>query len=130
MRSSFLVNLQAYSQQLYYQMNSFTGIFYSILSPPILPPCIDLSPPPSPSNFEEPSPMFSTPVGNPVGRDGLKGGGGAWTVCWFKGVGGLGKKEWGRGCFWGRRGGWYPNAHYDKWLIWQLCSGHFIWFMK
>ena len=47
------------------QINSFTGIFNCILSPPMLPQCIDLSPPPS--NFEEP-PMFSTPVGNPENK--------------------------------------------------------------
>ena len=35
-----------------------------------------------------------------------KGGGGAWTVCWFKE--GLGKKE-GGGAFDGG-GGWYHNA--------------------
>ena len=39
--------LQDYSQQLYYQMNSFTDIFDSILSSPMLTPCFDLrlSPP-------------------------------------------------------------------------------------
>ena len=31
--SKFVVGLQAYRQQLYYQMNSFTGIFDSILNP-------------------------------------------------------------------------------------------------
>ena len=36
--------LHAYSRQLYYQMNSFKGIFRQLLSPPMLPPCIDLSP--------------------------------------------------------------------------------------
>ena len=35
-------------------------------------------------------------------------GGGAWTVCQFKGGGGLGKKE---GVVFLRRG-WYPSAHY------------------
>ena len=43
---SKFAGLQAESRQLYYQMNSFTGIFDSILSPPLLPPCIDVSPPP------------------------------------------------------------------------------------
>ena len=33
--------LQAYSRQLYYQMNSFTGIFQQHFK---LPPCFDLSP--------------------------------------------------------------------------------------
>ena len=39
--------LQAYSLQLYYQMNSFTGIFRQHFKPssPMLAPCIDLSPP-------------------------------------------------------------------------------------
>ena len=55
---------QNYSQQLYYQMNSFTGIFQQHFKPLKLPPCIDLSPPKP--IFEEPPPMFSTPVGNPV----------------------------------------------------------------
>ena len=37
-----LAGLQAYSQQLYYQMN-FTGIFQQHLKTPHAPPCIDLS---------------------------------------------------------------------------------------
>ena len=46
--------LQAYGWQLYYQMNSSTGIFQQHFKPPMLPLCIDLSP--LPSNFEEPPP--------------------------------------------------------------------------
>ena len=63
-RSSFLVNLQIYSWHLYYQMNSFTVIFRLHLMPPPCSPMYWLKP--SPSNFEEPSPLFSTPVGNPA----------------------------------------------------------------
>ena len=64
---SKFAGLQAYSRQLYYQMNSFTGIFRQHFKPPMLPPCIDLSPPPSRQILKSPSsPMFSTPVGNPV----------------------------------------------------------------
>ena len=47
-RSSFFskfAGLQAYSQQVYYKMNSITDIFDSILNSPMLPPCFDLSPP-------------------------------------------------------------------------------------
>ena len=54
---SKLAVLQAYSRQLYYRMNSFTGFFGKHFSPP--PSCCPhvLSPPrPPPSNFEEPSP--------------------------------------------------------------------------
>ena len=52
-----------YSQQLYYQMNSVTGIFWQHFKPPSHASSMYwLNPPPS--NFEEP-PMFSTPVGNP-----------------------------------------------------------------
>ena len=39
---SKFAGLQAYSRQLYYQVNSFTGIFQQHLLPPMLPPCIDL----------------------------------------------------------------------------------------
>ena len=56
--------LQTYSQELYYQMNSFMGIFRQHFKPPMLPPFIDLSPPPI--KIEGGSSMFSTPVGNPV----------------------------------------------------------------
>ena len=42
------------------------------------------------------------------GGNCLKRGGGAWTVCRFRGSGGVGKKE-EDGVF---EGGWYPNAHY------------------
>ena len=59
--------LQAYSRQLYYQINSFTGIFqwyFKLLSCSLM---FWLKSPPS--NFEDPSPpppsMFATPVGNP-----------------------------------------------------------------
>ena len=38
--------LQAYSRQLYYQMNSFTGIFRQYFKLPPCPPCFDLSHPP------------------------------------------------------------------------------------
>ena len=62
-RSSFLVNLQIYSWHLYYQMNSFTVIFRLRFKPPYS-PMYWLKP--SPSNFEEPSPLFSTPMGNPA----------------------------------------------------------------
>ena len=53
--------LQAYGWQLYYQMNSSTGIFQQHFK---LPPCFDLSP--LPSNCEEPPSMFAAPVGNPA----------------------------------------------------------------
>ena len=53
-----------YSQQLYYQMNSVTGIFWQHFKPPSHAPSMYWLKPPPPSNFEEP-PMFSTPVGNP-----------------------------------------------------------------
>ena len=50
---SKFAGLQVYSQQLYYQMNSFTVILQQHFKPPpMLPPFLDLSPPPS--NFEEP----------------------------------------------------------------------------
>ena len=39
---SKFAGLQAYSQQRYYQMNSFTGIFQNHLKPLMLFPCIDL----------------------------------------------------------------------------------------
>ena len=42
---SIFASLQDYSRQLYYQMNSFTGIFWHHFKTPMLPPCIDLSPP-------------------------------------------------------------------------------------
>ena len=62
---SKFAGLQAYSHQLYYQMNSFTGFFDSILSPPaMLPQCIDLSTPLV--KYWRAPPMFSTPVGNPA----------------------------------------------------------------
>ena len=42
---SKFAGLQAHRRQLYYQMNSFTGIFKMHFKPPMLLPCIDLSPP-------------------------------------------------------------------------------------
>ena len=64
---SRFAGLQAYIWQLYYQINSFTGIFRQHFMPPLLPPCIDLSfphqilkSPPLPRS------MFSSPVGNPA----------------------------------------------------------------
>ena len=42
---SKFTGLQAYSWQLYYQMNSIIGIFRQYFKPPMLPPCIDLSSP-------------------------------------------------------------------------------------
>ena len=39
-------------------MNAFKGIFQHRFKPPMLPPCIDSSPPPS--NFEEPPNVFNT----------------------------------------------------------------------
>ena len=54
--SEEVVGLQAYDQELYLQMNSFTVIFQQHIQPhPMLPPCIDSTPP---SNFEEPPPCF------------------------------------------------------------------------
>ena len=70
---SKFAGLPAYNRQLYYQINSTRGIFNRVLSPPpMLPPCIELSPPrpsqilkriPPPPTMGA-SPMFSTPVGN------------------------------------------------------------------
>ena len=54
--------LQAYSWQLYQQMNSFTGIFQHRLKPPILPPVLTHAPY---QILKSPPPMFSAPVGNP-----------------------------------------------------------------
>ena len=42
---SKFAGLQNYSQQLYYQMNSFIGVFRQHFKPLMLPPCIDLSSP-------------------------------------------------------------------------------------
>ena len=53
--------LEAYSQQLYYQMISLTGIFWQNFKPPMLPPHIDLSPPLQ--ILKSPPPM---PVGDPT----------------------------------------------------------------
>ena len=39
--------------------------------------------------------MFSTPVGNPVGRDGLKGGGGLGQFVDLRGWGALARKSGG-----------------------------------
>ena len=55
--------LQAYSWQLYYQMNSFRSIFQQHFKPT---PCFEIAPT---SNCEVGAPpprMFSTPVGNPA----------------------------------------------------------------
>ena len=42
-----VAGLQAYDQEVYLQMNSFTGIFQQHFQPhPMLPPCIDSNPPP------------------------------------------------------------------------------------
>ena len=41
---SKFAGLQAYSRQLYYQINSFTGIFWQHFKPPMLPTCFGLSP--------------------------------------------------------------------------------------
>ena len=50
---SKFAGLQAYSCQLYLQMNSFTGIFQHHFKPPHAPHVLTQAPPP-PSNFEEP----------------------------------------------------------------------------
>ena len=69
--SKFL-GLQAYGRQLYYQMNSITGNYQqNFYPPPMLPPCIDLSPPPS--NFEEP-PYVLNNCGKPSGHQAYKNG--------------------------------------------------------
>ena len=55
-KSLFLVNLQPCRRQLYYQMNTVSGIFRQHFKPlAMLPPCIDLSS--HPSDFEE-SPLL------------------------------------------------------------------------
>ena len=64
-RSLFLVSLQAYSRQLYYQVNSFTGIFWQHFKPPYAPPMYWLKPPPH-RILKSPPSMFSAPVGNPA----------------------------------------------------------------
>ena len=64
---SKFAGLQAYSQQLYYQMNSFTGIFRQHFKPPMLPPSIDFSPS---SNFEAPH-VLNT-CGNPHNKHEMK----------------------------------------------------------
>ena len=51
-----LAGLQVYSGQLYYQMNSFTGIFRQHFKPHML-PMYWLKLPPQ-SNFEEPTPVL------------------------------------------------------------------------
>ena len=62
---SKFARLQAYRRQLYYQMNSITGIFRQHLkAPPMLLPCIDLSS--SLHQISKSPTMFSAPVGNPV----------------------------------------------------------------
>ena len=64
---SKFASLQNYSEQIYYQKNSLTDIFDSILRLPMLPPCIDLSPHRH-QILKSPHPMFSTPVGNPASK--------------------------------------------------------------
>ena len=64
---SKLAGLQVYSQQLYWQMNSFTGFFQQHFKPPHAFPMYWLKP--SPIKFWRPPPsptlyMFSKPVGN------------------------------------------------------------------
>ena len=63
---SKFAGLLAYSWQLYYQMNFFKGIFRQHLKPPMLPPCIDLRPPPS--NFEESPPHVLNTYGKTWGE--------------------------------------------------------------
>ena len=75
-RSSFLANLQScrlIASNFAIKWTPSQVFFDSILSPPmLLPPCIDLSPPPIkfwralPPNGVHSPPMFSTPVGNPA----------------------------------------------------------------
>ena len=60
---SKFAGLEAYSRQLYYRMNSFTGIYWQYFKCPMVPPCIDLNP--YPIKFWRATPMFITPVGNP-----------------------------------------------------------------
>ena len=56
--------LEAYSQQRYYQMNSFTGIFRQHFKlPPYSPHVLTYA---SPHQILRNSPMFATPVGNSV----------------------------------------------------------------
>ena len=62
-RSSFLVNLQACRLKAGNFTVSFTGIFRQHFKPPMLPHCIDFSPP---HQILKIPPMFSTPVGNPA----------------------------------------------------------------
>ena len=64
----FIFNKFAYSRQLYYQMNSFTGIFQQHFKPPMLLPCIDLSPYPH-QILKNPSPLPHRPhVFNTCGK--------------------------------------------------------------
>ena len=60
---SKFADLEAYSRQLYYRMNSVTGIYWQYFKPPMVPTCIDLNP--SPIKFWRAPSMFITPVGNP-----------------------------------------------------------------
>ena len=55
-----------------------------------------------------------------IGEDCLKRGG-AWTVCWCKG-GRFGKKE---GVVFLRVGGWYPNTHYDYFVLFGVIENRF-----
>ena len=73
--------------------------------------------------FNERSDLQGEGSWKPIYRGGLpkKGGGGAWTVCWFRG-GGLARKRWGVSL----RGGWYPNAHYDCFVPFGVIKNRFI----
>ena len=63
---SKFAGLQAYSWQLYYQMNSFTVIFRQHCKSPHAPPMYWLKPPLHQVLKSPLPPMFSTPMGNPV----------------------------------------------------------------
>ena len=76
--SKFAV-LQAYSWQLYYQVNSFTGILRQHFKPPMLPPCIDLSPP-IPVKFWRAPPPNGGGEGGGCGGDVLNTCGEPWTT--------------------------------------------------
>ena len=56
----------------------------------------------------------------PIYRRRLPKKGAAWTVCWFKGR--LGKKE---EVVFLRVGGWYPNAHYDYFVLFGVIENRF-----
>ena len=77
--SKFAV-LQAYSWQLYYQVNSFTGIFRQHFKPPMLSPCIDLSPPIPVKFWRAPPPPNGGGEGGGCGGDVLNTCGEPWTT--------------------------------------------------